>query len=201
MLKRSAMQSEPIKVGVIGHRILMEEDKIVAGIEKAVELLRENFGNRPLAILSSLAEGADRLVTEVVLRNSDSSLIAVIPFSMQEYIKDFGDEGSPSRTEFERLLREASEVIELPDNPDRNEGYAQGGNYIADHCDVLIAVWDGQDAQGRGGTGEIVARARGQGKPVLIVRAGNRKPGTREPTTLGEEQGRLLVEGLSSADA
>ena len=63
-------------------------------------------------------------------------------------------------------------------------------------CDVLLAVWDGQEAQGLGGTGEIVARARGLGKPVVIVRAGNRLPGTEDPTTLGEEQGRVMLEGL-----
>jgi len=67
---------------------------------------------------------------------------------------------------------------------------------VVDNCDVLIAVWDGEGAQGQGGTGEIVARARSQGKPVVIVRAGNRKPGTLEPTTLGDEQGRVIVEGL-----
>jgi hypothetical protein len=67
---------------------------------------------------------------------------------------------------------------------------------VVDNCDVFVAVWDGEGAQGQGGTGEIVERARSQGKPVVIVRAGNRKPGTSEPTTLGDEQGRVILEGL-----
>lgn len=194
-------EPEVLKIGVTGHRILMEEEKITAGIERALDLLRDAYGERAPVVLSSLAEGADRLVAEAILRRPASRLVAVIPFPLDDYVRDFGEEGSPSRVAFEHLLRRASEVIELPANPDRNEGYAQGGDYVVDHCDVLVAVWDGREAQGRGGTGEMVARARSQGKPVLIVRAGNRKPGTREPTTLREEQGRVIAEGLPGPGA
>jgi hypothetical protein len=67
---------------------------------------------------------------------------------------------------------------------------------VVDNCDVLIAVWDGEGAEGQGGTGEVVARARSQGKPVVIVRAGNSRPGTLEPTTLGTEQGAVIAEGF-----
>ena len=90
----------------------------------------------------------------------------------------------------------AAEVVVVPAAPTREAGYEQAGRYVLDHSDVLLAVWDGQGAQGQGGTGEIVARARQQGKPVVIVRAGNRKPGTQEPTTPGPEQGKVLVERL-----
>jgi len=185
-----------IRIGVTGHRILMEVDKVAEGIEEALAMIQSAYGEQPLAVLSSLAEGADRLVVEAVLKKPDSSLVAIIPFNMEDYITDFGEIGSPSRTEFDLLLNKASEVVELPGAATREEGYAQGGDYAVDNCDVLIAVWDGQEAQGRGGTGEMVAKARSQGKPVLIVRAGNRRPGTQEPTTLGEEQGRVIAEGL-----
>lgn len=185
-----------IKVGITGHRILMDIDRIQEGISDALARIRSAYGGRPLAVLSSLAEGADRLVVEAVLGTPGSRLVAVIPFQVDDYTSDFGEEGSPSRIHFESLLRRAEEVLELPEAPTRDEGYEQGGCYVVDNCDVLIAVWDGEEAQGKGGTGEMVARARSQGKPVVIVRAGNRKPGTMEPTTLGEEQGRVVVEGL-----
>jgi len=48
----------------------------------------------------------------------------------------------------------------------RNEAYEKAGFYIAEHSDVMIAVWDGQASQGRGGTAEIVAKARFWRKPV-----------------------------------
>lgn len=185
-----------IKVGITGHRILMDIDKIQRGIEDAITRIRSVYAGRPLVVLSSLAEGADRLVVETVLNTPDSGLIAVIPFQLKDYVSDFGEEGSPSHVHFDSLLREASEVVELSGTPTREEGYEQGGNYVVDNCDVLLAIWDGEKAQGKGGTSEIVDRARSQGKPLIIVRAGNRKPGTTEPTTLDEEQGRVIEEGM-----
>ena len=38
-----------------------------------------------------------------------------------------------------------------------------------DGSDVLIAVWDGEPARGRGGTAEVVAYARSLGKPVVLI--------------------------------
>lgn len=187
---------ERIRVGVTGHRILMDIDKVQDGINDALVRIRSAYDERPLAVLSSLAEGADRLVAEAVLDTPDPQLIAVMPFETGDYASDFGREGAPSRIHFESLVRRADKIVELPKAPTREEGYELGGNYVADNCDVLIAVWDGEEGQGRGGTGEIVTRARSQGKPVVIVRAGNRKPGTTEPTTLGEEQGKVIAEGL-----
>ena len=38
----------------------------------------------------------------------------------------------------------------------RTHRYACAGAYIVKHCDVLIALWDGQPARGLGGTGQLV---------------------------------------------
>ena len=51
----------------------------------------------------------------------------------------------------------------------RKEGYAKAGQYVVDHCDVLIAVWDGMPSRGRGGTAEIVQYAREQRRPIIRV--------------------------------
>ena len=59
---------------------------------------------------------------------------------------------------------------------------------------MLIALWDGQAAQGQGGTGEIVAEARQLALPIAWVHCGNRKPGTQEPLSLGAEQGLVTFE-------
>jgi hypothetical protein len=67
---------------------------------------------------------------------------------------------------------------------------------VLEDCDVLLAIWDGQDAQGQGGTGGTVAEARARGIPVVWVHAGNRRPGTHEPTSLGDEQGQVTYENL-----
>jgi hypothetical protein len=87
-------------------------------------------------------------------------------------------------------------VVELPPAPSREAAYEAGGRFVLEHCHALIAVWDGQGAQGQGGSGEIVAEARSLGLPIAWVHAGNRKPGTEEPTSLGEEQGNVTFEGF-----
>ena len=51
----------------------------------------------------------------------------------------------------------------------RREAYRQAGEYVVDHCDVLIAVWDGQPSRGRGGTAETVQYAQEQNRPIIRV--------------------------------
>jgi ABC-type multidrug transport system fused ATPase/permease subunit len=38
-------------------------------------------------------------------------------------------------------------------------------------CDVLVALWDGREARGIGGTAEIVSYARKLAKPILLINA------------------------------
>jgi hypothetical protein len=99
-----------------------------------------------------------------------------------------------SKREFLDLLDRADKVVELPMSRSREQTYETAGRYVLDHCDILVAVWDGRDAQGQGGTGDLVREARTRGLPVAWVHAGNRKPGTDEPTTLGGDQGRVSFE-------
>jgi hypothetical protein len=183
-------------IGVSGHRFLAEVDKLVAAVREALRMAQAAYPGRRLLILSSLAEGADRLVADEVLAIAGSRLVAILPLPPEEYRKDFGTDAS--QAEFDSLLARADEVRVLPPTATRNEAYEQAGLAVADGADALIALWDGQGAQGQGGTAEIVYRALDRGIPVFHVRAGNRKPGTTEPTTLGAEQGELVVHNLTA---
>jgi hypothetical protein len=174
-----------VAVGVTGHRFLTEIGNVNAGIDRALVTIQQHFAP-PMTVFSSLAEGADRLVVHRVLARAGSRLIVPLPLACDEYMKDF--ESAESKEEFRRLLDRADEIIELPPTRARSEAYGAAGLYVLDHCDVLIAVWNGQRAEGQGGTAEIVARARTRKLPIAWV-AGDRKPGTQEPTSLGAEQG------------
>jgi hypothetical protein len=46
----------------------------------------------------------------------------------------------------------------------------------------------------------VVAAARERGKPLVWVHAGNRVPGTMEPTSLGDEQGTVSFERLRRSE-
>jgi len=59
----------------------------------------------------------------------------------------------------------------LPPTSTRTEAYEQVGRYVVDHSDVVIAVWDGQQAQGRGGTADVVAYTRARRVPLWWIAA------------------------------
>ncbi len=188
-----------ITIGVTGHRFLAELDRVTAGVDRALDRIEEAFDQAPLAVISALAEGTDRLVARRVLARSGATLIVALPLPESDYVTDFAS--SASREAFRRLLSHAERVITLPPTPTRDEAYAAAGRYVLDHCDVLLAVWDGRKAQGKGGTAEIVVEARRRGLPLAWVHAGNRRPGTHQPISLGKEQGTVTFERLRTDDA
>jgi hypothetical protein len=184
-----------IAIGVTGHRFLAEVDRLTIGIDQALSRIDERYPGEAWSVISSLAEGADRLVVERVLaRHPSARLVAVLPLPEADYQADFAS--VESIKDFKRLLSLASETLFLPSAPTREEAYWAGGDYVLAHASVLIALWDGQGAQGRGGTGEMVTLARARGLPLAWVRCGNRKPGTNEGVSLGEEQGEVSFEGF-----
>jgi hypothetical protein len=121
----------------------------------------------PLGIISSLAEGADRLVAWEVLRDPEAVLEVALPLPPHEYISDFTTQAS--RKEFHDLLGRAGLVTELPPDRDRDWAYARAGRYVNQRSDVLIAIWDGQGPRGTGGTAEVVMTRKCERRPLLLV--------------------------------
>lgn len=183
-----------LRIGVTGHRVLAEVPRVVAGVEEALDRIEAAFPGRTLVVVSALAEGADRLVAEAVLRRAGAKLSVVLPMPRGELVADFAT--GESRDEFAGLLARAAEVVELPERATRDEAYAAANEWLLDNVDVLVAVWDGAEAQGQGGTAEVVAQARARHIPLAWVHAGNRAPGTMEATNLGADQGYVTFENL-----
>jgi hypothetical protein len=181
-----------VTVGVAGHRVLAEPERVAQGIETALAHLAGAHPGRCLTLVSALAEGTDRLAAGVALKRPGTELIAVLPLPKYDYLGDF--ESAESKDEFLRLLGAAAEVVDLPAQPSREDAYAAAAKTILERADSLLMVWDGHSAHGRGGTGEVAAQARASGKPLAWVHAGNRMPDTLEPTSLGPEQGLVTYE-------
>lgn len=154
----------PLTVGVTGHRQIAGD--CTAAIETAVasilEGVRTNAPHAPLVLLTGLAEGADRLVARLAQERFGAELIVVLPRAAESYRRDFAT--AESQEEFDRLLKSARLVVTCPDdNTDPTAGYAWAGNFTALHSHLLIALWDGDDARGDGGTAQIVkAKLRGR---------------------------------------
>jgi hypothetical protein len=186
-----------IRIGVTGHRKLNDLAAVQALVKKAVDSEVEKLfpeqskrniqrirhsGKTPISfrVLSPLAEGADRAAAWALLSEPSARLDVVLPLALEDYLEDFATE--ESLKEFKELLgrcrrpvllrarriqddrRDPSDQAEL-----RRDSYALAGRYVVDHCDVLIAVWDGEQSRGRGGTADNVQYALEQNRPVIRV--------------------------------
>jgi hypothetical protein len=118
-------------------------------------------------LITALAEGADQWVANEAHQLGYQSQ-AVLPFARAEYEKDFTD---PQVLDEHRRLRGlATAVFELDgDRARSSESYLVAGRVLLNQSDLLIALWDGEDAQGLGGTGQIVREALQRGIPTLWV--------------------------------
>ncbi|MGB2962518.1 MAG: hypothetical protein WBB69_00845 [Anaerolineales bacterium] len=183
-----------LTIGVSGHRFLSEVDKLTAGIDQALTHIERIFGDPSFQVISSLAEGADRLAAQRVLKRPGAQLIVPLPVPQDVYSSEF--KSPESKKEFQALVSQADQVFTIPPSPTREDAYAAVGTYVLEHSAVILVVWDGREAQGVGGTGEIAAAARLIGLPLAWIMAGNRVPGTEEPTTLGEDQGKVFYENF-----
>lgn len=157
-------QERVIRLGVTGHRVLPDDPRLPAAVDRVVDGLAANGA---LTLYSALAEGADRLVARAVLKTPGGRLIAVLPLSEDDYRRDF--DTPASQNQFSTLLRAAAETIVLDTAESRTAAYQAGGWYVADHCDVLVTLWNGQPARGQGGTAEIVAYARARLIPLIWI--------------------------------
>ena len=120
-----------------------------------------------LHLVSPLAEGADQIAARVALARH-FTLGAMLPFVRDQYEQDFAA-GAP-RDAFHALLAQATSVLELPGKRAAPlAAYVMAGRATIAHCDLLVAIWDGEPPRGRGGTGEVVEIALLQGTPILHV--------------------------------
>jgi hypothetical protein len=171
-----------LSVGVTGHRAEFLDDHDQAGlrdrIRDALRLIAEAgtallereracFAAGPpgLRFVSPLADGADQIAAEVAL-DLGWELQVIIPFARDTYRAGLASDDARER--LDQLLANASTVLELPGEQDAQlDAYVMTGRATIAHCDILLAIWDGRPARGRGGTGEVVQLALTHGTAVI----------------------------------
>lgn len=129
----------------------------------------------PFALVSALAEGADRDAAEATLA-AGGALHALTPFDDASYEADFVDAASIDA--FRTLIGRAATVrrLNLPheagdqSGPQRNAGYEAAGLEMLAACHALILVWDGEPGP-QGGTSTIARAAEALGRPTLWLHA------------------------------
>jgi hypothetical protein len=166
-------KSSTFTVGVTGHRDLRPADvpMLEAAVRAVFDDLRHHRPATRIVLLSALAEGADQLAARVALA-CGVPLIAVLPMPKRFYRSTLD---GPSREPFDELAAQASEVIELPlgsvtlgelaaSGAARAERYDALAVYLVKHSQALIALWDGVASEKKGGTAQVVAGMREDGR-------------------------------------
>lgn len=187
-LKKSPPKARlTVRIGVIGHRptgleladtaalkskaaqVLQEIKRLTHDIKKASGSLYTTE-DPVLRIISPLAEGADMLVAEVALENG-FELQCALPFEREEYENDFSSEASTAK--YREMLGKATAVFELEGSRRKkaleDDSYQAVGRMVINQSDVIIAIWDGKDAKGKGETGQMVSEALLLEIPVVWI--------------------------------
>jgi hypothetical protein len=150
------------RIGCTGHQRLSSATR--RDVAAAVAAILAAHTDDTLVGVSSLAEGADQLFALAVLA-AGGELHLVIP--SQGYERTF--QSHHSRNTYTALLGLAKSAEILPFHVPSEEAFLAAGQQVADRCDLLLAVWDGQPAAGKGGTADVVAYARRCGIETRVI--------------------------------
>lgn len=165
----------PLVIGVVGHCDYLPEagEALEREVRGVFEGFRREYPNTPLLLLTPMAVGADRLVARVA-RKMGVGICVPLPWPLEGSSIEVPHGGSYAE------LREAigdAETIVMPATPLSAEltgdelakdRWEHCGAYVARHCQVLIALWDGEDHDT--GTRRVVQWHK-NGHPVTVYEA------------------------------
>ena len=191
-LRRPPKPVFALRVGITGHRqtrlsedqlarIRLQVAAVLDAIEKSVAETHNRYSKEyadeehRLYFVSALADGADTFAAQIAIER-DWRLLAPLPFSRELYAHDFSSEDN---AELNALIDQAEAVTELDglrDTPALEEkAYLQAGLMTVSQSDLIVAVWDGEEARGAAGTAMIKEEAIAAGKPVIWINASEDK--------------------------
>lgn len=139
---------------------------------------RLNCGAEPgTSLISSLAEGADRMAACIALE-LDYTIQCPLPMGRGKYVDTFS-EGEAGLEEFNELLGKAESIFEIEQPTEypseahakaaRSQAYADASRVMLDHSDLLIAIWDGQPTKYTAGTYATMQMARKAHIPIIYI--------------------------------
>jgi hypothetical protein len=168
----------PLIIGAVGHRDLVPSE--IPGLSERIAdfltTLQRRYPDLSVSVLTSLADGADRVAADVA-DSLGMQVNYVLPMPSHLYERDFD---VASLREYRQILA-SGHVLTLPlidgntpddvthPGPARDLQYAQLGAFIAAHCHILLALWDGHENGASGGTAAIIRYHQDDFMPGLSV--------------------------------
>lgn len=180
----TALKPVILNVGITGHRAHLLGGKIIDNLGPVVDQVFRELREAALRVQDSedafcsatpaelrlhtaLASGADQIAAKSA-RSTGYQVRALLPFSADEYRQDFeiGDE----LDQFDGALDAADEIVALPgDRSAPEDAYVLVGKELIEAADVIVAIWDGEQGRGPGGTAHVVELALQSSVPVIHI--------------------------------
>ncbi|MGW4212532.1 hypothetical protein ACWEIJ_31395 [Lentzea sp. NPDC004789] len=149
-----------MRIGITGHTNLVPE--CIPAVQAAIAEVLAELG-RPLVGVTCLAPGADQVFARAVLELG-GQVEVVLP------ALDYRDKLKPHQlAEYDELRAAATVVSVLPHMSSGRLAYVAANERMLASVEMLVAVWDGVPAQGKGGTADVVEQARASGVPIHVV--------------------------------
>ena len=202
-----------VNVGVTGHRACLLPEGVIDALEPVLE---EVFGGlrdaalsirpgRPfkrriqLRLHSALASGADQIAARSA-HASGYRVHALLPFRADEYRNDFA--AGPELDDFDQALQSAHAVKAIPgDRSDEVGAYVSVGKAVIEEADILVAVWDGGEGRGPGGTAHVVGLALESAMPVIHIAIDREAGSVTTRLLVGGDTSEPVVRPLSGSEA
>ena len=205
MLKATAPKPIVLNIGITGHRAGALTAPLVRSLDPVVDKVFRKLRKATLKVQKSedafcsvtpaelrlhtgLASGADQIAARWA-RSRGYSVTAVLPFAPDEYRKDFELDGEAA--DFDRALDAADEIVVLPgDRSDPEGAYVLVGKQLIESADIMIAIWDGEEARGPGGTAHVVELALKSSVPVIHIHIRPASKRVRTRALTGRREGK-----------
>lgn len=150
-------------IGFTGHQRIDHSERWGWVRDQFLRVLREHASAED-RVRSSLAEGGDQLFFEAAFV---LGLAADIVLPCEHYAMSFA--GPTEKARYRELLAKAASVETLAFVETCEEAFLAAGKYVVDHADLVVTLWNGKPAAGKGGTGDIVEYARSLERPIIHV--------------------------------
>lgn len=183
-----------LRIAVTGHRDIRDPGRARQEAADAIRWITDELHlaevseHSPvwLQVLTPLAAGADQIAAEAMqsLGIAGTTLTVPVPADEASYEESIRRDDPAAADRYRRLRRHAI-VTKLPGTTADDAGFRRLGEWVVDHCDALLALWDGQppppaDPTGAPpGTAGIVSYALSHPReiPVIVVPVARREPG------------------------
>lgn len=164
-----------MKMGITGHQRLEDEGSWEWVRSELARIFTQE--TQSLEAFSSLAIGADQEFATIAIEHG-ARLHVIVPCS--GYEGTFKTDSDLARYRY--LLSKSAGVDLLDYSEPSEEAFMAAGKKIADNVDLLVAVWNGKETAGTGGTDDAVEYAVEHGTRVLHI-----NPVSREVVPLARE--------------